>query len=239
MRVQGGLLTVILGLLLVFGTVDRAAADDIFYPGPGDWNGKTVYLSEACHDAGSGQCQPNYGCKGSENSRYNENAGSHQLALQATQGSQTYYENLLERGYRVRIGNGLAAQNIANSNSWGSTVHVPLHSNAAPGWSYSENNCKNENNPASAKGTWGLYMEGVNGKSCATDIRDTMGPSTPGNDRIYDYPGTLGEVSQIQGAVCYFESNFHTFNGGVNWLRDQQSWGGEIGHVVDVRFGYP
>lgn len=239
MRIHGGLLALTLGLLAVFTTADRATADDIFYPGSGNWNGKTVYLSEACHDRGTGQCQPNYGCKGSANSQYNENAGSRQLALKATQGSQTSFENLLERGYRVRIGNGLTAQNISNSNSWGSTVHVPLHSNAAGGgWTYSENNCKNENTPASNKGTWGLH-KGDNGKVCAKDIRDLLGLASPGDDRIYDYPGALGEVDQIQGIVCYFESNFHTFNGGVNWLREQHSWGGEIGRVVDVRLGYP
>lgn len=103
-------LTLLAGLWIVTGSTP-ASADTTY--NPPSWNGKTVYLSLACHDRGTGACHTNYGCD-----NFSENNNSRLTAQVAT-----YFdgdrENLLERGYRVIIGDGLLQQNVDNSNAAG------------------------------------------------------------------------------------------------------------------------
>ena len=106
------------------------AADETYYE-IGSWNGKKIYLSPATHtDSGTrGEC-----------GQY-ENTNGYQAAYYAAKGSYwtdvwnpSYSENnLLERHYRVRIGRDSNDIKIANSNAWGATLHIPIHSNARGG----------------------------------------------------------------------------------------------------------
>lgn len=147
---MGATLTLALGL--IFGTMPPASADTVHRPGS-DFNGNVLYISRACHDGNDGTpggaCITNRGCFGSGNFRLSENVMSKRISRSATFAGR--YDTLLDRGYRVVIGNGTVSQNTARSNSRPNVkLHIPIHTNATSG-----ENC----NPRakSRHGTEGLY----------------------------------------------------------------------------------
>jgi hypothetical protein len=228
--------------LLTQLSLEDARADYIYQP-YGTWNGKKIYLSPARHsDAGGrGECQGT-----------NENHMAFNEAWYASNGA--YYNdvynpnhtlrNLRARHYRVRVGTGTVASAIENSNAWGANRHIPIHSNADVA-----NQCGRTN--ASRFGTVGIYWNGSpNGRDLARELKNTIGTysgrTSPGtNDFICYNPGhpcttiTLGELRYTNAPAAYMETEFHTWNRGVNWLLDSRIWGWRFGWAIDVHMGYP
>lgn len=217
----------LLGTVLVLAglfTAIPAAADTTYMPWPR--NDQKVYLSQSCHDRGTGACQENVGCPG----HMGENVWSDRFAnssLRSSLGSG----GLLDREFIVRIGDGLTSQNIANSNSWGALMHIPLHSNAVP-W-----DCDAHYNH-STFGTWGMYVS-TNGSQLASELASRIGGSSPGTNDKTVHRTDLGELNQTNAVAGYLEAEFHTYGAGVTWLHDYASWDWRLGYAVDSCRGYP
>jgi N-acetylmuramoyl-L-alanine amidase len=99
-----------LGTLLTAPSQSFAVADEIY--NPTSWNGWKIYLSPAKH------ASDNIGCY-----TYSENTGALKIARRAK-------DYLISQGFRVRIGRNDYITNVTNSNAWGSSLHVPIHTNA-------------------------------------------------------------------------------------------------------------
>lgn len=211
------LLTVTAGALAL--PAASASASTTFYPSTS--NGVKIYLSQACHDRGTGACQPNYGCNG-----YNENLGSQRIANSSLYNQSGGGTGFLARGYTVRIGNQLTSQNISDSNTFKPKLHIPIHSNAS-------GSC-----PNSAAGTWGLYKSS-NGNQFAEQLKLRVGASSPGtNDKVV-YRTDLGELNQTTAVAGYLEAGFHTNTTETNWLNNYNSWSWTIAYAVETCLGYP
>ena len=205
--------------------VAPSAAADVTYV-PDDWNGKVIYLSQACHDRGDTVCHDNTGCRG-----FSENGNSYRLAMSTIQGGSTDKLNLLERGYKVVRGNGLTRKNIANSNKVGADLHVPLHSNAISAA------CESKK-PASRYGTHVMYVSKA-GKACAAAMVQHVGVSSPGTNDTRQYRTDLGELNQTNAVACYLEQDFHVWQRGVSWMKDRDTWSWRLAGAIDVYMGYP
>jgi hypothetical protein len=205
--------------------VAPSASADVTYV-PESWNGKVVYLSEACHDRGDTVCHTNTGCD-----KFSENGGSRLLAMSAIQGNGTRHPNLLERGFKVVRGNGLTRENIASSNRVGADLHVPLHSNAI------SSACETKQ-AASRYGTHAMYVSEA-GKKCAGQLVKRVGAVSPGTNDTRQYRTDLGELNQTNAVACYLEQEFHVWQRGVTWMRDRDAWSWRVAGSIDAYLGYP
>jgi hypothetical protein len=217
-----------IALLMIVGLARPASADTTYNPPSGTWNGKIIYVSQACHDGNDGvpggPCITNPGCD-----NYSENSQSSTTAATTIFGVGTG-SNLLERGYRAIRGNGTVSQNIANSNAAGAHMHIPLHTNART------ESCSNTT--ASSHGTQVLYVS-TNGSNCAGLMRDRVGPVSPGTNDQKVFRNDLGELNNTTAVACYLEAEYHTWLTGVTWIRDEVNWTWRIGWSVDSYLGYP
>lgn len=222
---------------LCYVSADDTSADTIYNP-YGAWNGYKIYLSPARHtDTGSrAECGGN-----------SENAMAATAANNATNGNyyndlydpSSSYRNLRSRGYQVRIGDGTLRSAIDNSNAWAANLHIPMHSNADVAGQCTRTD-------ASRFGTVVIYRDGsTNGQAFAGRLRDHVGASSPGTrDYACRNPGDpcttidLGELRETRAVAGYLESDFHTWNTGINWLKSA-SWPWRIGWAVDSHLGYP
>jgi hypothetical protein len=229
------MMMVVAGLCYV--SADNAQADVIYNP-YGTWNGYKIYLSPARHtDAGSrAECGGN-----------NENTMAANAANTATNGNYfndvydttSQYRNLRSRGYQVRIGDGTLRSAIDNSNAWGASLHIPMHSNADVAGQCTRTD-------ASRFGTVTIYRyTSTGGKAFTAHLRDTVGASSPGTrDYSCQNPGDpcttidLAELRETTAVAGYLESEFHTWNNGITWLK-KPSWPWRIGWAVDAYLGYP
>jgi hypothetical protein len=211
----------ILAVVATGAAAGSAVADTVYTPSSP--NGQKVYLSQACHDRGTGVCHTNTGCNS-----YSENAGSAAIAKAALTSSSA---GLLNRGYTVRIGNGLTSQNISNSNAWRATMHIPIHSNAGT-W-----NCTAPFNAGNG-GTMTMYYS-TNGSQLAQQLLNTISPSSPGTRSSLVRRTDLGELTQTNAVAGYIEAAYHTYRPDVDWLRQPASWSWRIGYGVDLCRGYP
>lgn len=183
---------------------------------PDKWNGHTIYLSVACHDEngggnGNGPCVTNIGCK-----KHSENDFSAALA------SKLIWQNkgLRKKGYRVIRGSGTAKQNIYNSNKKRANLHVPLHSNGRRVF-----NCR-VSHPW-VNGSDFMYFS-KKGKRCALRVYYQLKHKSPGTHDLMSYRGDLGELTKTKAVACYMEPEYHTWNRGVDWLRDYGNWYGRM-----------
>jgi hypothetical protein len=202
-----------------------AAAADVTYV-PDRWNGKVVYLSQACHDRGDTVCHTNTGCDG-----FSENTNARLVAVSATTHQDPDHLNLLERGYKVVRGTGLTRENIASSNRVGADLHVPIHSNAI------SRSCESGFS-AQRYGTHVLYVSSA-GSECAEVMKNRVGASSPGTNDVRQYRSDLGELNQTNAVACYLEQEFHVWNRGVRWMWDRAAWSWRIGLSIDIYLGYP
>jgi hypothetical protein len=221
------LLSVLAAVVLVttgFLAAAPAASADVTYV-PEDWNGKVVYLSQACHDRGDTVCHTNTGCAG-----FNENVNSRLVAISATthQGPEL---NLLERGYKVVRGNGLTKSNIANSNRVGADLHVPIHSNAI------DRSCESKLS-ADRYGTHVMYVSKA-GRKCAQIMMSNLGSASPGTNDARQYRTDLGELNQTNAVSCYLEQEYHVWNQGVRWMWARDTWSWRLASSIDAYLGYP
>jgi hypothetical protein len=206
------------------GAGPSAQADTVFTPTLP--NGQKVYLSQACHNRGGPACVTNTGCFG-----YSENAGSAKIAASALH-SLLGGGGLLERGYTVRIGDGLTEENISNSNDWGSTMHIPIHSNARD-----EPNCTAPFT-ATNGGTQTMHVS-TSGQELADQLLAAIGPSSPGTSDTTVRRTDLGELNDTNMPAAYLEAAYHTYGPDTNWLNNPTSWSWGIGAGVDACRGYP
>ncbi|HEX6289507.1 MAG TPA: hypothetical protein VFZ66_09970 [Herpetosiphonaceae bacterium] len=222
---------------LCYVTAERAQADYLYDP-YGTWNGHKIYLSPARHtDTGArGECGGN-----------SENTMAYNAANNATNGNyyndvydpSSPYRNLRSRGYQVRIGDTTYRAAIDNSNAWGANIHIPMHSNADV-----SGQCTRTD--ATRFGTVTIYRDtSMNGRVFAETLNEKVGPSSPGTrDFSCKNPGDpctvidLAELRETNAVAGYLESEFHTWNTGVNWLK-QPSWPWRVGWAVDAYLGYP
>lgn len=220
------------------------AAADLSYDSIANWNGKKVYLSPARHsDAGGrGECT---GANGMGN--YNENTAAYRFAYYAASGnyvgsavSTSEGRNLRTRGYKVRIGRGTVSSAIQNSNAWGATVHIPIHSNAR------NERCGNTN--AASHGTVVIYHSyGESGGQGLSDfLKQTVGVSSPGSNDFICHNSSdctayscLGELCNTTAKAAYLEREFHSWNQGAKWMQTDQFNAWRLGWAVDRFLGYP
>jgi hypothetical protein len=201
------------------------ASADVTYV-PEKWNGKVVYLSQACHDRGDTVCHTNTGCDG-----FSENGNSYRVALSAATQRDPHHLNLLERGYKVVRGNGLTRSNIASSNRLGADLHVPIHSNAV------SKSCESGFSPE-RYGTHVMYVSDA-GRRCAQILVNHLGPVSPGTNDTRMYRSDLGELNQTNAVACYLEQEYHVWDKGVSWMNKHSNWSWRIGAAVDITLGYP
>ena len=101
---------------------------------------------------------------------------------------------------------------------------------------------------ASIHGANTIYREKKSGgQALASHLLDTVGPSSP-DTRDYtchdiDDPSgcttiNLGELRDTNADAGYLESEFHSWNNGVDWLT-QLYWQWRIGQAVARHLGYP
>lgn len=223
-RLVSGIAALALGAGGFLALAPTASADVTYVPET--WNGKVIYLSQACHDRGDTVCHTNTGCGG-----FSENENSFRLARSAATQRDRHHLNLLERGYKVVRGNGLTRSNIANSNRVGADLHVPIHSNAI------SKSCESGLS-ADRYGTHVMYVSDA-GRRCARIMVDKVGPASPGTNDARNYRSDLGELNQTNAVACYLEQEYHVWDKGVRWMRDRGSWSWRIGAAVDATLGYP
>ncbi|RPF20475.1 N-acetylmuramoyl-L-alanine amidase [Myceligenerans xiligouense] len=218
----------LLAVILTAVALAPPATADVDY-NPGAWNGKRIYLSQACHDGNDGvpggSCITNHGCRD-----YSENAQSYATALHAINGVQSKRLNLLERGYRVRRGTGTLNQNVNSSNNYGADLHVPIHSNAR------DERCGNTTR--SNHGTLMMYVSTA-GRACADKFVRWFGPGSPGTNDVRSYRSNLGELNNTNAVACYLEMEFHTWKKGRDWLLGEQNYSWRVGRSVDEYLRYP
>jgi hypothetical protein len=234
----------------VAAPADASAARDLIYQPYGRWNGKKIYLSPARHlqpPRARGECGP-----------LSEDRMAFHTAYRATNGvyfndryaPRSPYRNLRARHYRVRIGRGTVASAIRNSNAWGATRHIPIHSNA-----HAFNDCGNTN--ASRFGTHGIYLRGsTRGRDLAQKLVHTIGIASyrglrrsPGtNDLVcyipFDPQGCtrftrLGELNDTRAPAAYMEVEFHTWQRGYNWVETSRPWAWRFGWGIDWHLRWP
>lgn len=222
----------------VAGIAGPAQADVTYDPigGVDNWNGYRVYLSPARHSdsGGRGECQ------------LEENVNGYLAANNSTNAQfNNEHFNLRERGYKVRIGNGTVSTAIANSNSWGADLHIPLHSNARGGGVP----CAQA---SSAHGTWGIHEGNLFDDLLAQELvqwigrqQSGLGQASPGtNDRTCLTPNctnedSLGEIRETDGVSAYMELEFHTWNAGATYLSNANRWSWRLAAAVDSYLDYP
>jgi hypothetical protein len=210
-----------LTLPLVLHSQPAEAGTWYYLPNP--TNGYRVYLSPAYHAGG------NTGCSG-----YVEDSDSEGAPDIAREAASGYGTDLFNRGYYVKVRSGISAgAKVSDSDGWGADIHIPIHSNAKT------SSC---GAGASYGGTFAIWQYSHQ-QPLATKLRDTVGPSSPGTgDKICSVPNctqytTLAELS-TNAEEAYLELDYHTYNLGVNWLRDR-TWQWRIGLAVDQYLGYP
>ncbi len=225
MRIVTVTLAVLITFLLVGSTV-ASYADVTYYPS--SWNGYKIYLSQA-HIGGS----DNIGCQ-----NFSERQGSIDLSYEAAIGAGY---NLVERGYKVRIGTGNYKENTTSSNSWGSNYHIPLHSNA-PNES-SQWDCVS---PFDMDWPWSgtvvmYYSTSTHGKGMSESFRLRVGEwSSPGRGQdVKYYNNNLWEIKYTNAYAVYLESGFHTFKPDKDWILGEEDWAWRIGYSIDAYLGYP
>lgn len=241
----------LLGVILATSTPSSAADEE--YLEIGSWNGKKIYLSPATHsDSGSrGEC-------GGWDENQNGYFASYYAAntqYYADVYNPTFSENnLRERHYRVRIGRDSNSVKISNSNTWGATLHIPVHSNARGGV---------QNDPTKAQcdsrgpiGTHVLWWSDA-GHSLSIHMAEWIGRAGPTTYGPLESPGTndrddcdnkvplctsispLGELTQTNAVASYIELEFHDNTVGADWLRKSQQWAWRFSVGIDRYLGYP
>ena len=199
---------------------------------PTEWNGRKVVLSPACHDGNDrqpgGDCIENVGCQG-----YRENEGARYAAIFAAVGADMAQSNLIDRGYAVRVVFGTVRENIDNSNEFVTdslrSLHLPMHSNAA-----GSGPCNSNANGAR------MLWESQRSGDAASEFVSAYRTGTPGSDAAsYDPSNAETRPANVDAVPVYLESEFHTWNQGVNFLSAQEEWVWRIGVGADRCFGYP
>lgn len=224
------IIVVLVGLLIALQAAVAGAhdsndhpSDKIFKPGSWgyNWNGWRIYLSPAHHWVGK-----KYGC-----GDYVEDDNMESVAYYA---AIFVSGNLVERGYKVRVGQGDPDDNTRRSNNWGTKKrrHIPLHSNAR-----GSDKCGGVGDDG---GTIGFYYPGSSkGQDLAKKLKNKVGALSPGTKYENVTTASFYELKYTEMPAAYLEAEFHDWWNGKNWLQDHGSWPWRIGYAVDLHLNYP
>lgn len=213
-------------LTLVALSAGPAGADVTYLEPP--WNGYKVYLSPAYHTAVAGARGE---CEG-QTERYMARDIAEEAAIGGST-SRGEYQNLVTRGYYVRIGYSGPSTNRNSSNAWGADLHIPIHSNPYGG-SGRPGGCSSTS--TSGTGARIIYVSS-GGSALAGDLVATLSSATPGtpDKKCYingsdpctsfrcNIPGysNLTELCDTTAVAAYSEVEFHDWNLGVDFLTDE------------------
>ena len=133
-------------------------------------------------------------------------------AIQCRRISDALEAALKRCGFAVKNNKtGSMAARVAESNSWGADLHVPLHTNAFNG---------------SVSGTrMFTYDTAGKGYQCAKKVFNRLAPVTPGASESISADPTLYEVRNTTAPCVYIESEFHDVAIVAKWI---------IEHVADI-----
>lgn len=201
-----------------------AYGDEIFYPADygATYNGYKIYVSPAEHGGA------NVGCDGFVED-YNMRLISRRLVDNVSLGAGS----LVDRGYRVRLGTGNVSQNINSSNSWVPNRHIALHSNAGGSGS-----CPGR---SAGEGTLAFYQPGRPlSNELANGLGERVGNISPGNGDGSPPGGQYVELNSTDAVAVLLEMEFHTWMGGVNWMRgNREAIAYAVRVAIDVHLDYP
>lgn len=108
-------------------------------------------------------------------------------------------------GFSVKNGNsGTMYTRVAESNSWGADLHVPIHTNAA--------NKKTTGTRCFAYSTRG------DGYRAAKAIFDVLAPITPGQSESVTASPSLYEIKNTKAPCAYVECEFHDVASTSKWI---------------------
>lgn len=103
------------------------------------------------------------------------------------------------------------AQKVAQANSWGADLYIPIHTNAY-------------NGKVTGTRMFSYDTSGA-GYKAAKAIFNVLSPLTPGtSESLTAYPG-LYEIKYADAPVAYVEADFHDVASVASWI---------VAHVVDV-----
>ncbi len=94
---------------------------------------------------------------------------------------------------------------IKESNSWGSDLHIPIHTNAF--------------NSRTLGGTLVMiYSNAAENKKAGSAILNAVAPISPGNDYSLRVNSSLAELNLTNAIAVYIEVEFHDTKDGANWI---------------------
>ena len=73
----------------------------------------------------------------------------------------------------------------------------------------------------------------------ASTMAGNVGYDSPGTTDVRVYRNNLAELNNTNAVACYLEADFHTWNRGVTWIRNEVDWTWKVGLTVDEYLGYP
>jgi len=232
MRRYGPVAALAIGMLLALQSIP-ARADTTVVPEDHRNNGFRIYLSPSCHND-ERPCVTNPGCND-----YTENASTLNRVREITRNEESL-PDLIDRGYTVRIGRGGYVENRKSSNAWFSHVHIPVHTNAHADPVTREFNPALCDDSGTPRGTQVFHWD-ENDRQLAQLIFKEFAPSSPGaGSTEYLDQRAEHELTATHMPAAYLELEYHTWNRGVQWLRNgfaASSW--LIARGIDQCLGFP
>ena len=131
---------------------------------------------------------------------------------------------LKRSGFDVRTGAGTMYTRVPESNSWGASLHVAIHTNAANG--------KTTGTRCYA------YRDGGDGFRAARAIFDKLAPITPGASEGVFVQKTWYEIVRTKAPCAYVECEFHDVPDAARWIVEHTLQIGEaIAQGICAYFG--
>ena len=96
-------------------------------------------------------------------------------------------------------------KNITESNSWGTDLHIPIHTNAFDGQTLG--------------GTLVMiYSDDTENKKAGSAILNAVAPISPGPDYSLRVNPNLAELNSTKAIAVYVECEFHDTKEGASWI---------------------
>ena len=107
------------------------------------------------------------------------------------------------QGISVKVGSNQMSnsEKVSDSNSFGATVHIPIHTNAAGG-----------------KGAVVLCKGGYENNAFVTGVYNQLRTLVPGNSNRIWVRNDLKEINQSNAVVVYCECEFHDYAAGAKFI---------------------
>lgn len=215
------------------------------------YNDHNIYLSTARHfnTTKRGECL-----------NASENYMSFVAAIFTAAVSHGKGNSLRKRGYRVRIGRAAPREASTRSDNFNADAHIAIHSNGNQG----QINCSSSNPTNFAPGTKVAFFSLGNdaGEELAEKLRSQVGNESPGNsdskacmrsgsfaNSSCPCPNSFGgsgipiscnlrELWDPSATAAYLETEFHTWNNGVDFINDPYRYNYRIAEAIDSFYDY-